>query len=136
MTYLTVCLISVVLFTYNAQVIASSHAMHDDNSAFRYIFAVPPASHGDDVPHSFYSYGSSPADSVVTNTTVASALQQVITSLSTSGAPVFAPHMPLEDYGDKENALVLNVTGIGQHAGDPWQNKRCAFWQRAEYVQG
>lgn len=132
----TVALISDILFTCNAQIVASSYAAHDEKSAFRYIFAVPPAQHSQDVPYSFYSYGGSPADSFVTNTTVASVLQSVITSLSTYGVPQIAPHIPVKEYGGKENVLVLNITGVDQHIGDPWRSKRCAFWQNADYVQG
>lgn len=132
----TVSLISDILFTCNAQIVASSYAAHDEKSAFRYIFAVPPAPHAEDVPYTFYSYGGNPADSLVTNTTVASALQSVITSLSISGVPHVAPQTPMKEYGDKGDILVLNVTGVGQQVGDPWRSKRCAFWQNADYVQG
>jgi carboxylesterase type B len=130
----TVALISDIIFTCNAQVIASSYAAHNNN-AYRYIFAMPPAGHGQDVPYTFYSSGDSPTDYSVTNTTVAFAIQRIVTSLSQFGIPQ-AESTPLEKYGAAENVLILNVTGIEQHAGDPWHNKRCAFWQKADYVQG
>lgn len=132
----TASLISDVLFTCNAQIVASSYAAHDPKTAFRYIFAVPPALHGYDLPFTFYSYGSSVEDPKVTNTTIASTIQQIITSLSTAGAPEIAPYTPLAEYGEEGNILVLNVTGVDQHTGDPWQSERCAFWQKADYVQG
>lgn len=130
----TVALISDIIFTCNAQVIASSYAAHNNN-AYRYIFAVPPASHGQDVTFTFYSSGDSPSDYLVTNTTVALAIQRIVTSVSQFGIPQ-AEATPLERYGARENLLVLNMTGIEQHAGDPWHNKRCAFWLKADYVQG
>jgi hypothetical protein len=71
----TISLISDGVFTCNAQVVASSYAAHDeDSSVFRYIFAVPPAWHASDVPYSFYSYGGSPYDGMVTNISVAIAV--------------------------------------------------------------
>jgi carboxylesterase type B len=94
----TIALISDIIFTCNAQVIASSYAAHNNN-AYRYIFAVPPASHGQDVPFTFYSSGDSPSDYLVTNTTVAFAIQRIVTSLSQFGIPQ-AESTPLEKYGD------------------------------------
>lgn len=132
----TVALISDIQFTCNAQVIASSYATHNDNT-YRYIYAVPPAKHGDDVYYSFYNYGNSSTDAEVgNNTSVAFALQNIITSLGISGVPEYASSVPMEQYGGKETVLVLNVTEIGQHSGDPWQSERCTFWQEADYVQG
>ena len=84
-------LVADVLFDCNAQVVASSYAVHS-NDAFRYIFAVPPAKHADDLSYSFYSNGDNPSDTVVVNMSVASVLQQIITSLAISGIPKSAPH--------------------------------------------
>jgi carboxylesterase type B len=128
-------LIADVLFDCNAQVVAWSYAAHSNN-AFRYIFAVPPAKHADDLSYSFYSNGDNPSDTVVVNTSVASVLQQIITSLAMSGIPKSAPHKLLTTYGEKQNILVVNKTVVYQRVGDPWQNKRCAFWQQVDYVQG
>lgn len=130
----TIALISDIIFTCNAQVIASSYAAHNNN-AYRYIFAVPPATHGQDVPYTFYSSGDSPTDYSVANTTVAFAIQRIVTSLSQFGVPR-AGSTPLQKYGVAENLLVLNLAGIEQHAGDPWHNERCAFWLNADHVQG
>jgi hypothetical protein len=127
--------ISDAVFTCNAQVVASSNAAHGDKT-FRYIFAVPPAKHGDDVPYTFYSNGDNPSDVAVANTSAASALLNIITSLAITGAPESAPHMLLEKYGVMENILVVNETFIAMHAGDPWKSRRCALWQNALYVQG
>jgi hypothetical protein len=131
----TTSLIADVEFDCNAQVVASSYAALHDN-AFRYIFSVPPAKHGDDVPYSFYSNGDNPTDVLVVNTSVASVLPHIITSLAISGVPESAPHKPLEKYGSKQNILVVNKTVVYQRVGDPWHSKRCAFWQQADYVQG
>lgn len=130
----TIALIADVQFDCNAQVVASSYAAH--SNVFRYIFAVPPAKHADDIPYTFYSNGDNPSDTVVVNASVASVLQNIITSLAISGVPESAPHKPLTTYGEKQNILVVNKTVVYQHAGDPWQSKRCAFWQQADYVQG
>jgi len=130
----TTALISDVRFTCNAQVVASSYAAQSD-SAFRYIFAVPPAEHSDDVVYSFYGYGNSPGDVLVANTSVATVLSQIISSLAVSGIPEYAPNQLLEKYGVEENILVVNVTASTERAGDPWHSERCTFWQKADYVQ-
>jgi len=131
----TTAFISDAIFTCNAQVLAASDAGHADRT-FRYIFAAPPAVHGNDVPYTFYSNGDNPSDVNVVNTSVASVLQHIITSLAITGAPEFAPHMPLENYGVKQNILVVNETFVDLHAGDPWHNRRCTFWQNALHIQG
>src|SRR5882757_1000912 len=82
----TTALFGDVTFNCNAQVIASSHAAHNGN-AFRYIFAVPPALHGDDVPYSFYCYGNSLTDYLVANGSTAAVIQRIITSVATSDMP-------------------------------------------------
>ena len=130
----TTALISDILTTCHAQVVASSYAAHGD-SVFRYIFAVPPAKHGDDLSYTFYSYGDNPADGLVANTSVASVLPRIITSLSISGIPEFAPSRPLEKYGTKQNVLVINKTAVHEHIGDPWKNARCEFWQKGDYFE-
>ena len=131
----TTAFISDAIFTCNAQVLAASDAGHADRT-FRYIFAAPPAVRGNDVPYTFYSNGDNPSDVNVVNTSVASVLQHIITSLAITGAPEFAPHMPLENYGVKQNILVVNETFVDLHAGDPWHNRRCTFWQNALHIQG
>lgn len=131
----TVALISDIQFTCNAQVITSSYATHSNN-VFRYMFAVPPAKHEDDVYYTFYSYGNSSTDVQVANTSVAFALQNIITSLGISGVPEYAPNEPLEKYGTDQNILVANLTTIDQRTGDPWHSDRCTFWQEADYIQG
>jgi acetylcholinesterase len=130
----TTAFISDAVFTCNAQVVASHAACGDET--FRYIFAVPPAKHGDDVPYTFYSNGDNPTDAVVANKSVASVLQHIITSLTITGAPESAPHMPLEKYGVKQNILVVNETSVDLRAGDPWHSNRCVFWQNAIHIQG
>jgi hypothetical protein len=141
----TTALIGDVQINCNAQAAASAYAAlseHGTNekktSGYRYIFAVPPGKHGDDIPYSFYSYGINPADSLPANTSVATVLPEIITSLALSrnGVPVSAPSMPLEKYGPEQRILVVNATGISQIIGDPWQSKRCEFWQKADGIQG
>lgn len=131
----TTALIADVQLNCNSQIVASSYAVHSNN-AFQYIFAIPPAKHADDVPYSFYGNGDNPSDTVVVNTTVASVLPHIITSLVISDVLESSAHKLLENYGENQNILVVNQTGISHHLGDPWQSKRCAFWQQRDYVQG
>lgn len=131
----TTTLIGDIMFACNAQVLASSYATHND-ATYRYIFAVPPGAHGDDVPFTFYSEGDNPSDVAVANTTVASVLPNVIASLAISGVPQTALNTTMETYRSKETVLVIHHNATSRHVGDPWRNARYIFWQNITYVQG
>ncbi|KAH0541691.1 hypothetical protein FGG08_003854 [Glutinoglossum americanum] len=102
-----------------------------DNKTFAYMFSVPPALHGQDVPYTFYNGDGKPTDSVV-NATVAFALQKYITDFAKTGNPdgPGLPHFPL--YGDKSTVVSLNATTISE-TRDPVSNLRCEWWQKALY---
>jgi hypothetical protein len=124
-------LIRDIIYNFHAQAVASSYAVHGGN-VFRYIFAVPPALHGDGVVYSFHGYGDSITNPIVVNALVAVVLQSIITSVEISDMPEFAARKPLAKYGAQHNILVLNVSTIDQRVGDPWKSKRCAFWQKVD----
>ena len=106
------------------------------NDTYSYIFSVPPALHGDDVPYTFYvgPYGSQ-YDSVLFNTTVAAVLQDYITSFAVNGQPSTAVQdVPsFGKYGP--NAVVSNLGSTGiTRIMDNVANSRCKWWQLGLYI--
>lgn len=101
-----------------------------DNQTHAYLFSVPPALHGQDVPYTFYNGNTTTG---IRNATVALALQQYITSFAEIGRPVGEngiPYFPL--YGSNATVQNLNITRISQ-VMDPNANQRCVWWQKALY---
>ncbi|TKX25031.1 hypothetical protein C1H76_2741 [Elsinoe australis] len=101
------------------------------NNTYSYLFAVPPALHGQDVPYSYYTGEGAPTTSVIAPN-VALALQEYITSFAQDGNPN-EPGVPFFNlYGDDAGVQVLNITGITEMR-DPAANRRCNYWQKALY---
>jgi acetylcholinesterase len=103
-------IISEGIFTCNTNYLSTAYG----NQTYSYLFAVPPAVHGQDVPYTYFTGG---AGSATVNRTIAIALQEFITS---------------DMYGPNASVLRLNVTGIDQ-VRDSNANARCAWWQKALY---
>lgn len=97
------------------------------NNTYSYLFAVPPGTHGQDIPYTYYN---GPSSDVVTS--VALALQSYLTAFAETGTPneEGVPFFPL--YGSGAVVQVLNYTGITQ-AMDPAANNRCNWWQKGLY---
>ncbi|KAF2219183.1 carboxylesterase family protein-like protein [Elsinoe ampelina] len=101
------------------------------NKTYSYLFAVPPALHGQDVPYSYYTGTGAPTTSVIAPP-VALALQEYITSFAQDGDPN-EPGVPFFDlYGPDASVKVLNITGFSE-TRDPAANRRCNYWQKALY---
>jgi acetylcholinesterase len=100
------------------------------NQTYSYLFAVPPAIHGQDVAYTYYT-GGALSQSVV-NRTVAVALQQFITSFAEDGHPAADGVRQFNMYGPDAAVLKLNVTGIDE-VRDSNANARCDWWQKALY---
>ncbi|CAK3971205.1 carboxylesterase family [Lecanosticta acicola] len=98
------------------------------NQTYSYLFAVPPAVHGEDVAYTFFNG----PNSAVTAPSVALALQEYITHFAEFGYPSEkgVPFFPL--YGGNASVQVLNVSSIRQ-ARDDAANERCNWWQKALY---
>ncbi|KAK4615323.1 Carboxylesterase patB [Fulvia fulva] len=99
-----------------------------NNQTYSYLFAVPPAEHGNDIAYTFYNGASGSG----TNETIAIALQEYITNFAQYGYPSVegVPYFPL--YQNNATIQVLNSTGIRQIM-DPTANQRCNWWQKALY---
>lgn len=112
------------IFTCNTRYLATAQG----NQTYNYLFAVPPAFHGQDVAYTYYTGGA--LSGLLTNRTVAVALQQFITSFAEVGKPAAAGVQSFPIYGADANLLRLNVTGIDV-IRDSNANARCAWWQKA-----
>lgn len=93
-------------------------------------FSIPSALHGQDVAYTFYS-GPNP---IVTNTTVALALQAYLTSFVVTCKPTDTglgiPSFPM--YGPRDTELDLGIKSIATVV-DNTSPARCLWWQKALY---
>ncbi|KAA6409016.1 MAG: carboxylesterase family [Lasallia pustulata] len=120
-------ILSISESTFTCNTVYLDHAF--GNKTYSYQFSVPPATHGQDVP---YTYFNGPSSSVL-NDTVAIALQEYITSFTINGVPS-GPSIPMFPlYGNNSEVLNLNISRISQIM-DPNANARCAFWQKGLIV--
>ncbi len=99
------------------------------NRTYNYLFSVPPAIHGIDVPYTYYN-GPNPA---VLSSTVALALQTYITSFAEDGNPNERGVPMFGMVGNSSRILNLNITSIAEIRGYDENNERCAWWQKALY---
>ncbi|KAI9794073.1 MAG: hypothetical protein M1816_006698 [Peltula sp. TS41687] len=99
------------------------------NQTYNYLFSIPPALHGQDVPYTFFD-GPNP---MVLATPIAIALQEYITSFAATGNPNEDGVPRFDFYGDANEVQNLNVTGI-EEIKDPAANERCAWWQLGLYA--
>ncbi|USP81292.1 hypothetical protein yc1106_08566 [Curvularia clavata] len=78
------------------------------NQTYAYLFAVSPGAHAQDIPYTFYHEGSE-ISAAVTNTAVARAIQDLITSFAISGQPTTSIMNPpdIGIYG--ANAKILSL---------------------------
>lgn len=106
---------------------------------FKYLFAVPPAIHADDLGYTFYNgNGSLTWELYVVNETVALTLQDYIASFVITGSPNNGPEGSgnpwFPAYGTNASVLTMNVTGLGALNVDPQANSRCDWWQKTLYT--
>lgn len=114
------------VFTCNTEYLSRAYG----NKTYSYLFAVPPALHGFDVPYTYYDGGA--LSSSVVNRTVAIALQEFITSFAKDGRPAADRIRQFNMYGPDARVLELNIQGISE-VRDSNANARCAWWQKALY---
>jgi carboxylesterase type B len=116
-------------FSFNCNANFFDRALN--NQTFAYLFSVPPALHGQDVPYTFYNAAGKPTKEVV-NATVAYVLQKYITDFAETGAPNGSGVPKFVLYGDSSTVVNLNATTISD-TRDPVSNTRCEWWQKALY---
>ena len=101
------------------------------NRTYAYLFAVPPGTHGSDLPYTFYtgSFDSS-YNTEAFNVTVASVLQDYILNFAKYGNPSTGVEGigSFVRYGENAQVMELGTEGISMMA-DPAANERCRWWQ-------
>ncbi|OJD30095.1 carboxylesterase family protein [Diplodia corticola] len=122
-----------------ATILCNAHALAKTNAttSHAYRFGVAPGYHGQDVPHTYYDPGSAPSSGdggasalLPFNATVATVLQDYITSFAIDGAPASAVDglgggFPV--YGEDARLVALSGEGVGVDA-DEAANERCEWW--------
>jgi carboxylesterase type B len=107
-----------------------------DNATYDYLFSVPPAIHGQDIPYTFYGTGSNLTNSsafpVPVNQTIAVALQNYITDFAQTGSPNGEGVPQFDLYGPQAQVLNLGQDGFTK-IKDQTANERCAWWQKGLY---
>ena len=121
-------IISESSFTCNTNYLSTAYK----NETYSYLFAIPPAFHGLDVPYTFYDGGALSPPLGVTNRTVALALQRFITSFAENGVPEADGITQFNMYGPDASVLRLNISGVDE-VRDSNANARCAWWQKGLY---
>ncbi|KAI9822839.1 MAG: hypothetical protein M1826_000367 [Phylliscum demangeonii] len=123
----TALTIKEAVFACNTNYVARAYG----GRSYNYLFSVPPALHGFDLPYTFYD---GPNPMVVADDPVALALQHYITAFAESGSPNEPGVVPVFNvYGPWAQVQSLGVGGIKQ-IGDDVANKRCLWWQQAVYA--
>jgi len=112
------------IFTCNTNYLSTALG----NQTYSYLFAVPPALHGQDVPYTYYDGGALPSRGF--NRTVAIALQRFITSFAEQGRPEAEGIHQFNMYGPDAAVLKLNISGIDE-VRDSNANARCSWWQKS-----
>lgn len=112
-------MISEVSFTCNTFYLDKAFA----NDTFSYLFAIPPALHGEDVPYTYYPSAG------VEVPAIAIALQEYITRFAETGNPNVQGVPYFDLYSANATVQVLNITGISE-IRDPAANARCDWWQK------
>lgn len=127
-------------FLCNTRYLAQALPQIVSTSIFKYLFAVPPAIHADDLGYTFYNgNGTLTWEGFAVNERVALTLQDFIASFVITGSPNNGPAASSNPwfpaYGTNASVLTLNETNLGALHIDPQANSRCDWWQKAFYVR-
>ncbi|KIV88036.1 hypothetical protein PV10_09210 [Exophiala mesophila] len=126
-------------FLCNTRYLANALPNIVSTRIYKYLFAVPPAIHADDLGYSFYNgNGSLTWEGFPVKEKTALTLQDYIASFTITGSPNdgsaadFHPVFPA--YGDDALVLILNETNLGEIIIDAQANSRCDWWQKGLFV--
>ena len=120
--------------TCNSYFLADAFA---PKKAWKYIFAVPPGLHGDNIAYTFFNGDEMTKDigGGIVNATIASVLQDYIVDFAKSGMPGGKGVLAFPHYGEgMGKVLDLNVTGLGMAMADGDDNVRCKYWEDAAWM--
>lgn len=129
-------IISEAMFSCNAQYLGAAFAKLGEpgGKVWSYLFAVPPALHGEDVAYTFYE---GPA-TAVKNETLAVMMQSYFTNFvragdpNGEGLPAFGKYREPLDAG--AGAIMEFGLKTTRMRADPLPRRRCDWWQHAWYA--
>jgi carboxylesterase type B len=125
----TTLAISDLLVGCNANIMASTLS-----SGYAYLFSVPPALHGEDIPYTFFNGDTSTSDGgLPVNGTVAKVFQNYLTNFTINGNPSAQGYQDFAMYGENDTLTNIDLTGLGTRIRDPGAVPQCKFWQDAPY---
>ncbi|KUJ10987.1 prolyl oligopeptidase-like protein [Mollisia scopiformis] len=102
--------------------------------SYAYLFAVPPALHGEDVPYTFFNGDTSTSDDgLPVSSEVATAFQRYLTTFAMTGTPVSEGFQTFSRYGQNDTVTEINLVDFGSHIKDPAARSVCQFWATAPY---
>lgn len=104
-------------------------------NAWNYRFQVPPATHAQDVPYTFYSDNATTTADPSVNATLAEAMQTYFTRFAEHGTPNARNGAALprwKKYGRRATLLTFGDEGVGED-GDELKNARCDYWLNGKY---
>ncbi|KAI1004019.1 Carboxylesterase [Podosphaera aphanis] len=114
--------VSEITFNCNARYVALAYS----DTAYSYVFAMPPGFHGADVAYTYFN-----GESAGINSTVAHAMQSYIVNFVQTGEPNGPDLSRFPDYGPDNSVLVLSEQAIDTVQPDQSANDRCAWLQDA-----
>ena len=126
-------------FLCNTRYLANALPNIVSTQIYKYLFAVPPAIHADDLGYSFYNgNGSLTWEGFPVKEKTALTLQDYIASFTITGSPndgsASGLHPVFPAYGDDALVLILNETNLGEIIIDAQANSRCDWWQKGLFV--
>jgi carboxylesterase type B len=102
--------------------------------AYAYLFSVPPALHGEDIPYTFFNGDTSTIDEgLPVNGTMATVFQRYLTNFAMTGEPTMDGYQDFVMYGKNATLSNIGLTGIGNWMKDPGAVLNCKFWDEALY---
>ncbi|OAA32796.1 carboxylesterase family protein [Moelleriella libera RCEF 2490] len=104
-------------------------------NAWNYRFQVPPATHAQDVPYTFYSDNATTTADPSVNATLAEAMQTYFTRFAEHGTPNARNGAALprwKKYGRRATLLTFGDERVGED-GDELKNARCDYWLNGKY---
>lgn len=101
---------------------------------YAYLFSVPPALHGEDVPYTYFNGDTSTSDDgLPVNSTVARAFQGYLTNFAMNGKPTSEGYQDFVIYGQNDTLTNIGLSGLGTRMKDPGAVPQCKFWVEAPY---
>jgi carboxylesterase type B len=125
----TALAVSDLLVGCNANIMASTLS-----PGYAYLFSVPPALHGEDIPYTFFNGDTSTTgEGLPVNGTVAKVMQRYLTNFAMTGTPTAEGYQEFILYGQNATLTNIGLKGLGSRMRDPGAVPQCKFWQEASY---